>query len=135
MTQNSGALMTNSNVSVQSATTTQPAMGLLAFVDACEQLLASNGEPHLAGARLFTDNGLHIHQRESGDLTITLYYGDQNGEPTLNNPVIMRGPNCHIYRAHGEWVYGIPRVQEYLNGGSKGGLIDCPNYYYVTEKK
>lgn len=114
----------------------QPAMDVHTFIATCERLLIEKGRPYMAGGSLFNDGGLHVHRRASGDLTITLYYGDQKGKPTLNNPVIMRSEEGELYRCHGEWRYGIPRVQQYVEGGSPTGLIDCPNYYYyITDQK
>lgn len=105
------------------------------FVRTCRDLLSVRGKlvsDHIGGGLMFTDGGLHLHEKRDGSLTVTYYYGDANGRPTTNNPVIMTDERGKMFRCHGEWRKGIDRVQQYLVSNfamKEGGLIPCPYHY------
>ena len=103
----------------------RPANPYHAFIADCENLLASRGAVlAFAGvngygrtsARVLDTPGLYIAAGEGKELEITIRYTDIRTGRQTENPVAGRDAQGDLYRTHGEWVYGIKRVERLLAG-------------------
>ena len=100
------------------------------FLTASEKLVAERGTPNTMGwlggtlfreISVFESPGFKVTARGQA-LEVSITYQDADKKP-ITNPVVCRDEKGKVYRQHGEWRFGIRRLERLLAGETVDGPI------------